>query len=106
MAGLRIDKLLWFLRLAKTRGLAQEWVSTGHIRLNGRRIERAHQGVVAGDVLVIPLGRAVRVIEVLALPDRRGPAPEAQACYRVLDDEAISPLAGPQTDNTEGSPAP
>jgi len=28
---------------------------------------------------------AVRVIEVLAIPARRGPAPEAQACYRFVD---------------------
>jgi ribosome-associated heat shock protein Hsp15 len=42
-AGLRIDKLLWFLRLARTRALAQDWAQAGHIRLNGRRVERAHQ---------------------------------------------------------------
>lgn len=96
---LRIDKLLWFLRFAKTRGLAQQWIAEGHIRLNGKRIERTHQGVAEGDVLTIPLGRAVRVIELLSLPQRRGPAPEAQACYRVLDAGATSPLAEPQSDN-------
>lgn len=96
-AGLRIDKLLWYLRLARTRALAQDWAQAGHIRLNGRRVERAHQGVSTGDILVIPLGSAVRVIEILALPERRGPAPEAQACYRVLDDTPPSPLARPET---------
>jgi hypothetical protein len=40
-AGLRIDKLLWFLRLARTR--AGAGLGAGHIRLNGRRVERAHQ---------------------------------------------------------------
>lgn len=93
MAGLRIDKLLWFLRIARTRSLAQDWAEAGHIRLNGRRVERAHQGVCAGDILVIPTGSQVRIIEVLALPARRGPAPEAQACYRVLDDQPATPLA-------------
>jgi ribosome-associated heat shock protein Hsp15 len=38
-----------------------------------------------GDVLVLPIRDAVRVIEVLAIPERRGPAPEAQACYRFVD---------------------
>ena len=38
LAGLRIDKLLWFMRLAATRDLAREWAMAGHIRLNGRRI--------------------------------------------------------------------
>ena len=106
MAGLRIDKLLWFLRFSKSRSLAQIWVGEGHIRLNGRRIERAHQPVAVGDVLVLPHGSSVRVIEILELPVRRGPAPEAQACYRALDDGAISPLARPQIDQPEGPQLP
>ncbi len=87
---MRIDKLLWFLRLAKTRALAQAMVAAGHIRRNGARIERAHQAVGVGDILVIPLGLTVRVIEVLSLPPRRGPASEALACYRLLGDDGPS----------------
>ena len=94
---MRIDKLLWFLRLAATRAFAQEWTVQGHIRLNGRRVERASAAVKPGDVLVLPMRSAVKVIEILTLPTRRGPAPEAQACYRVLDGPAPSPLARPQT---------
>lgn len=90
---MRIDKLLWFLRLAKTRGIAQGLAESGHIRLNGRRVERAHQKVGSGDVLVIPLPGGVRVIELLSLPTRRGPAPEAQACYRTLDEPQNIPIA-------------
>jgi ribosome-associated heat shock protein Hsp15 len=85
---IRIDKLLWFLRLAASRSFAQGWASQGHIRLNGRRIERPSAVVREGDVLVLPLRDAVRVIEVLAIPTRRGPAPEAQACYRYVDARA------------------
>ncbi len=90
---MRIDKLLWYLRLAKTRNIGQVMAETGHIRLNGRRVERAHQKIAAGDVLTIPLVQSVRVIEVLALPDRRGPALEAQSCYRVLDETRNYPIA-------------
>lgn len=90
---MRIDKLLWFLRFVRTRTLAQALVQRGHLRLNGQRVERMHQNVAVGDVLTIPLGRGVRVVEVLALPERRGPASEAQDCYRVLDDDAILPIA-------------
>lgn len=104
--SLRIDKLLWFLRIAKTRGLAQQWIGEGHIRLNGRRVEKANQQVAQGDVLVIPLGKTVRVLELINLPQRRGPAPEAQSCYRVLDDGAASHLAGGETEHPEGSPEP
>lgn len=90
---MRIDKLLWHLRLARSRNLAQALVEQGHIRLNGRRIERSHQKVDIGDILTIPLASGVSVIEVLALPTRRGPAPEAQACYRVLDGTGANPIA-------------
>jgi ribosome-associated heat shock protein Hsp15 len=91
--AMRIDKLLWFLRFAKTRGIAQAMVGEGHIRLNGRRIERQHQGIGVGDVLVLPLPAGVRVIEVLALPERRGPPSEAQSYYRMLDEARNNPLA-------------
>ncbi len=96
--GLRIDKLLWFLRLAATRSHAQEWACTGHIRLNGRRVERPSAAVRAGDMLVLPLHGGVRVIEVLAIPARRGPAPEAQACYRYVDARAAIPAQDPGPD--------
>ena len=90
---MRIDKALWFLRFAKSRSVAQAMAAQGHIRRNGRRIERAHQKVAAGDILTIPFNRGVRVIELLALPTRRGPAPEAQSCYRVLDEPREIPIA-------------
>lgn len=104
---MRVDKLLWFLRFTKTRGIAQTLVGTGHLRLNGRRIERAHQGVAIGDVLVLPLAQGVRVVELLALPERRGPASEAQACYRVLDEAGPNPLAAATIATlAEGNPPP
>lgn len=103
---MRIDKLLWFLRLSKSRGAAQELAATGHIRLNGSRITRAAQGVKAGDVLVIPLGKNVRVIELLELPVRRGPPAEAQGCYRVLDGGAANPIAADQDNTPEGTIEP
>lgn len=57
---MRIDKLLWFLRLAKTRSAAQALVGAGHIRLNGKRVERTAQAVQAADVLVLPLAHGLR----------------------------------------------
>jgi ribosome-associated heat shock protein Hsp15 len=104
---MRIDKLLWYLRFAKTRGLAQAVAEEGHIRLNGRRVDRAHQKVSRGDILVIPLGEHVRVIELLVLPERRGPTDEAQSCYRVLDATGAFPIAAPELyDPTEGDLQP
>ncbi|MBP6580986.1 MAG: RNA-binding S4 domain-containing protein [Sphingorhabdus sp.] len=78
---MRIDKLLWHLRLSKSRSLAQVLVAEGHIRLNGRRVEKPSAEVKVGDALTIPRGDAVLAIRVVAIPPRRGPASEAQACY-------------------------
>ena len=94
---IRIDKLLWFLRFAKSRGLAQDLVLAGHIRRNGNRVERPAQAIRAGDVLVLPLGNNIRVIEVLRLPKRRGPAHEAQSHYLVLDEVRENLIAGSPT---------
>ena len=82
---MRIDKLLFNLRFAKTRGLAQRWIGEGHIRRNGERVVRQDLAVGVGDVLTLPLPSRVLVIELLSMPVRRGPASEAQACYRPLD---------------------
>ncbi|WP_404479522.1 RNA-binding S4 domain-containing protein [Novosphingobium sp. BL-52-GroH] len=96
---MRVDKLLWFLRLARTRPVAQAMAEEGHIRLNGRRIDRSHQKIAPGDVLTVPIAAEVRVIEVLSLPVRRGPSSEAQACYRVLDGGAALPIAAPHSND-------
>ncbi|WP_088310504.1 RNA-binding S4 domain-containing protein [Novosphingobium sp. B 225] len=99
---MRIDKLLWFLRLAKSRSLAQALIGEGHIRLNGRRVEKSGTAIRVGDVLALPLPRGVTVIEVLALPERRGPASEAQTCYRVLDVGLGAALAADQNETPLG----
>lgn len=77
--------MLCNLRFVRTRSLAAKLASAGHLRRNGARVTRPSQEVAVGDVLTLPLGAAVRLVEVLALPEKRGPAREAQVCYRVLD---------------------
>ena len=78
---MRIDRFLWFARLAKSRGIAQALAEEGHIRVSGRRVDRAHAPVRVGDTLSLPLHGHVRVLTVLALPARRGPAAEARLHY-------------------------
>lgn len=84
-AGLRIDRLLFFLRIAKSRTLAQGWAESGHIRVNGRRIEKGSTTVSVGDVITFPKGDAALAIKLLHIPIRRGPATEAQLCYQLLE---------------------
>jgi ribosome-associated heat shock protein Hsp15 len=85
-ASLRVDKFLWFARLTRTRSLAQQVASAGHMRLDGRVIASAHAAVRAGSVISYPLHGRVRVIRVEALPARRGPAEEARRHYTDLSE--------------------
>ena len=88
--ALRLDKFLWFVRLAKTRSAAQKLAEAGHVRLDGRRIDRAHACVRVGSVLSLPIGDGARVVRVEALPSRRGPYPEACACYTPLGEPTLT----------------
>lgn len=83
--SIRLDKLLWFLRFARSRSMAQAVVEAGHIRLDGRRIMRSSCAVHVGQTLVLPVGERIEVVRLLVLPTRRGPAAEAHACYQSLD---------------------
>lgn len=83
-AVLRLDKFLWFARLTKTRALAQAIAEGGHLRIDGRIVDRAHAPVRPGNVLSFPLHGRVRVIRIEALPARRGPAEAARALYTDL----------------------
>ena len=83
--SLRLDKFLWFARLAKTRSVAQATAEAGHLRIDGRVVDRAHAAVRIGNVLSFPLHNRVRIIRVDTLPLRRGPATEARACYTDLE---------------------
>src|SRR6476659_2836864 len=103
---MRLDRLLWFLRFAKTRSAAQRWITEGHIRRNGERVTRQDQAIAIGDVLTLPLRAKVLPIEIIALPGRRGPATEAQACYRPLDGAAAIAIAGGETAPEEGAAQP
>ncbi|KAA5607374.1 RNA-binding S4 domain-containing protein [Roseospira marina] len=77
----RIDKWLWFARFRKTRGLAQALCTGGHVSLNGATVGKPSTTVRPGDEVVLILGPWRRRLRVVALGERRGPAPEAQALY-------------------------
>ncbi|WP_238369139.1 RNA-binding S4 domain-containing protein [Heliomarina baculiformis] len=81
---LRVDKWLWYARFFKTRSLATKEVGSGNLRLNGTRVTKASQVVSPEDVLTFTQGARVRVVRVVAIGNRRGPAPEAQTLYEDL----------------------
>ena len=79
---MRIDRFLHCIRLVKSRTLAQALIDAGHVRIDGKRVDKPSEPVRVGSVVALPLRGEVRVLRVLALPVRRGPAAEARACYR------------------------
>jgi len=80
---IRLDKWLWHARFAKTRSLAAKLCEAG-IRIDGMLVEKPGATVRPGQVLTFALGRHVRVIELVAVGGRRGPAEEARTLYRDL----------------------
>lgn len=82
--GLRLDKWLWHARFFKTRALAAQLVAKGRLRINQTIITKSHHRVRPGDVLTFAQGRAIRVVRVLELGSRRGPAREAETLYEDL----------------------
>ena len=85
---MRIDRYLHCIRLVRSRTLAQTLVETGRVRLDGRRVAKPSELVRAGSIVSLPLRGEVRIIEVLALPPRRGPPTEARLHYREIDEAA------------------
>ena len=95
-AKLRIDKWLWYARAAKTRSLAAKLVTSGSVRLNKDKVTSASQQIKAGDVLTIARAGQIRILKVVALGHRRGPASEAQLLY-----EDLSPRPDPRGDDNQ-----
>jgi ribosome-associated heat shock protein Hsp15 len=81
---LRLDKWLWYARFMKSRTLATRLCVSGRLRVNGAVTNKAHHPLRPGDVLTFAKGPHIRVVKVLALGNRRGPATEAQALYEDL----------------------
>ncbi len=81
---LRLDKWLWHARIYKTRTLATDMVGRGKVRVIGQITRMPASPVGPGDVLTFVQGREVRVVRILCLPDRRGPASEAEGCYETV----------------------
>jgi ribosome-associated heat shock protein Hsp15 len=84
---LRIDRWLWCARFFKSRSQASEAVDGGRVHLNGARVKPSH-GVRIGDRLEVTRERESWDIEIRSIPDRRGPAGEAAACYEEMPESS------------------
>ena len=81
---MRIDRFLFFVRLIKSRTQAQGMIDEGYVRIDGKRVGKPSEEVRVGSIIALPLHDQVRILKVLELPQRRGPASEARACYEEL----------------------
>jgi len=81
----RLDKWLWYARFFKSRSLSSKFCASGKLRINEVVVRKAHHAVHAGDVLTFPKGPCIRVVRVVELGARRGPAAEARTLYDDLD---------------------
>jgi ribosome-associated heat shock protein Hsp15 len=90
--GLRIDKWLWCARFFKSRSLAQQAVEGGHVQVNGERAKASRQ-VKVGDRLRITRERERFEVEVIGIPERRGPATEARTHYAESAESAAARAA-------------
>ncbi|HZT51590.1 MAG TPA: RNA-binding S4 domain-containing protein [Stellaceae bacterium] len=91
--SLRLDKWLWFARMARTRSLAARLCLAGLVTVDGTVVQKPHHAVRVGDRIGVPQGRVRRQLVVLALGERRGSAPEARRLY--AEPEPPAPLAPP-----------
>lgn len=96
----RLDKWLWFARVTKSRTLASALVADGRVRVNRARIDKPSHALKVADVVTLSVHRNVRVLEVVSLGERRGPASEAAQLYRDLTPAPSGPTSGASAGET------
>ena len=102
---IRLDKWLWHARFFKARVAATAFVAEGKVRINAERVVKPARLVGADDVLTFPYGETIRVVRIVDIGTRRGPAPEARTLYD--DVTPVSDVAqGPQNPRFDGKGRP
>jgi ribosome-associated heat shock protein Hsp15 len=94
----RIDKWLWHARVVRARSAAAALVASGHVRINGSRIDAPSRAVRPGDVVTVGLDRTVRVMKVIGFVERRGGSETVRALYEDLSahpEPAVVPEPAP-----------
>lgn len=107
MDKLRIDKWLWAARFYKTRALATEAVSGGHVHVGGVRVKPSRE-IKPGDRLTINKSPYTFEISILGLAARRGPASVAQTLYEEAETSRLKreEIASQRRMERASNPAP
>lgn len=96
----RLDKWLWFARVAKSRTLSATLVTEGKVRVNGAKVAKPAHTVKLGDTVTIVMRQRMRVLRVLGMAQRRGSAEVAAGLF-----EDLSPPPPPKADTPAGEAA-
>lgn len=80
----RIDRWLWHARMVRTRSGAAALAASGHVRINGCKIDGASRPVKVGDVVTVALDHQVRVVKVSGFRENRGSAAVGAGLYEEL----------------------
>ncbi|MDR6819348.1 ribosome-associated heat shock protein Hsp15 [Neorhizobium sp. 2083] len=105
----RIDKWLFFARMAKSRSIAQDLIRSNHVRVNGDLVSQPSAQVKPGDRIDLTLERRDLVLVVKAGGERRGPFEEARLLYEELSpppDETKRLTLFEQAQRVQGSGRP
>lgn len=101
--AIRLDKWLWQARFVSSRAIAARLCTKGRVRIDGQRVKKPHFLVRPGQVLTFPQAQIIRVVRVLAIGTRRGPAPEARLLYDEISDAPPVPRIPGYTPHQRGS---
>ena len=104
MERLRIDKWLWAARFFKTRSLASEEIDKGRVHVNGAAVKPARE-LKAGDLVQIRSSAISRSVTVLAISDKRGPAPVAALLFAETPDSIAARAAAAEQRRLAPEPA-
>jgi ribosome-associated heat shock protein Hsp15 len=83
--AMRLDKWLWSARFYKSRGLAQNAIDAGHVKVNQESV-KSSRDIRPGDKLSIRIGEYSWDVTVRALEMQRGPAADARELYEEDED--------------------
>lgn len=104
MERLRVDKWLWAARFYKTRSLASEEIDKGRVLVNGASVKPARELKVS-DTVLVRTGAISRNVVVLALSDKRGPAPVAALLFQETPESVAQRLQAAEQRRLAPEPA-
>jgi ribosomal 50S subunit-recycling heat shock protein len=85
---MRVDLLLKYLCLVKTRNQGRKGCEAGCVKVNGRAAKPS-QEVREGDIIEIRYPRRLLVVEVTEVPRGQVPRNRRDSCIRVVRDTAV-----------------